>query len=43
MMDRPNYPGVQGANWSYGALYFYEAYTDDISNASYEFGSAAAP
>jgi hypothetical protein len=22
-MDRPNFPGVKGANWSYGALYFY--------------------
>jgi hypothetical protein len=24
-MDRPNYPGVKGQNWSYGALYFYGA------------------
>ncbi|MDR1611079.1 MAG: hypothetical protein LBS08_06185 [Candidatus Symbiothrix sp.] len=24
-MDRPNFPGVKGANWSYGALYFYGA------------------
>ena len=24
-MDRPNFPGVQGANWSYGALYYYGA------------------
>jgi hypothetical protein len=24
-MDRPNFPGVTGANWSYGALYFYGA------------------
>lgn len=22
-MDRPNFPGVQGPNWSYGALYYY--------------------
>jgi hypothetical protein len=22
-MDRPNFPAVKGANWSYGALYFY--------------------
>lgn len=24
-MDRPNFPGVQGRNWSYGALYYYGA------------------
>lgn len=24
-MDRPNFPGVRGPNWSYGALYFYGA------------------
>jgi hypothetical protein len=24
-MDRPNYPGVKGPNWSYGSLYFYGA------------------
>jgi hypothetical protein len=24
-MDRPNFPGVVGRNWSYGALYFYGA------------------
>ena len=24
-MDRPNFPGVQGPNWSYGALYYYGA------------------
>jgi hypothetical protein len=24
-MDRPNFTGVKGANWSYGALYFYGA------------------
>ena len=24
-MDRPNFTGVRGANWSYGALYFYGA------------------
>lgn len=31
-MDRPNFPDVKGSNWSYGALYLYGAYTDDISN-----------
>ena len=24
-MDRPNFPGIKNANWSYGALYFYGA------------------
>lgn len=24
-MDRPNFPGIKGSNWSYGALYFYGA------------------
>ncbi len=24
-MDRPNFPGIKGANWSYGAFYFYGA------------------
>lgn len=24
-MDRPNFPGVKGPNWSYGALYYYGA------------------
>ncbi|BCM94315.1 hypothetical protein IAD21_06220 [Abditibacteriota bacterium] len=37
MMDRPNFPGVAGANWSYGALYLYSAYTDDITTPNYEF------
>ncbi|WP_234573280.1 hypothetical protein [Rhodohalobacter sp. 614A] len=26
MMDRFNYPGLQGPNWSYGALYLYHGY-----------------
>ena len=37
MMDRPNFPGVKGANWSYGALYLYTAFTEDISNRPYEY------
>ena len=37
MMDRPNFPGVKGGNWSYGALYLFAAFTEDISNAPYEF------
>lgn len=27
-MDRPNFPGIQGPNWSYGAFYFYGAVID---------------
>ncbi len=26
MMDRFNYPGMQGPNWTYGALYLYHGY-----------------
>ena len=37
MMDRPNFPGVKGGNWIYGALYLFAAFTEDISNAPYEF------
>ncbi|WP_353125204.1 hypothetical protein [Parapedobacter pyrenivorans] len=28
MMDRFNYPGLEGPNWTYGALYLYHGYTD---------------
>lgn len=37
MMDRPNFPGVKGPNWSYGALYFFGAYTPDITKSAWEF------
>lgn len=36
-MDRPNFPGVRGPNWSYGALYFYGANPSDISSEKYEY------
>lgn len=36
-MDRPNFPGVKGPNWSYGALYFYGANPKDISSDKYEY------
>ncbi|MFT7248323.1 MAG: hypothetical protein ACI97P_001101 [Arcticibacterium sp.] len=26
MMDRLNFPGMKGPNWSYGALYLYHGY-----------------
>ena len=37
MMDRANFPGVVGDTWSYGAMYVYWAFTEDISNPNYEF------
>lgn len=36
-MDRPNFPRVKGANWSYGALYFYGANPENLSSKKYEF------
>ena len=36
-MDRPNFPAIKGANWSYGALYFYGANPSDISSKKYEY------
>lgn len=36
-MDRPNFPGVRGPNWSYGGLYFYGANPKDISSEKYEY------
>lgn len=35
-MDRPNFPGIKGANWSYGALYFYGANPENVSD-KYEY------
>jgi hypothetical protein len=31
MMDRFNYPGLQGQNWTYGALYLYHGYEPTTS------------
>ncbi len=36
-MDRANFPQIKGANWSYGALYFYGANPGDVSSDEYEF------
>jgi len=36
-MDRLNFPGVHGPNWTYGALYLYHAYTEDISSEAFEY------
>ena len=32
-----NFPGVVGDTWSYGAMYVYWAFTEDISGPGYEF------
>ena len=37
MMDRANFPDVAGDTWSYGAMYVYWAFTEDISGPEYEF------
>ncbi|MDD2597667.1 MAG: hypothetical protein PHO37_00370 [Kiritimatiellae bacterium] len=38
MMDRLNFPGMQGSNWSYGAMYLYhgDAPADDRTPYEYE-------
>ena len=36
-MDRFNYPGLQGANWSYGALYLYHGQHPDTDEQPYEY------
>jgi len=33
MMDRFNYPGLVGPNWTYGALYLYHGHVDDVRRA----------
>lgn len=37
MMDRANFPGVKGANWSYGALYLFAADADELGAPEYEY------
>jgi len=37
MMDRLNYPGMTGGNWTYGALYLYHAHTPDSDQQPYEY------
>ena len=37
MMDRANFPEVKGDTWSYGAMYVYWAFTEDISGTGWEF------
>jgi hypothetical protein len=37
MMDRLNFPGMKGGNWTYGALYLYHAHpTDDMQGYEYD-------
>jgi len=37
MMDRNNYPGMHGSNWTYGAMYLYHAHPPDGDNPPYEY------
>lgn len=37
MMDRENFRGVKGPDWSYGALYLFGTHTDNITDPPYEF------
>ncbi len=37
MMDRKNFPGVKGPDWSYGALYLFGVHTKDIDDPRYEY------
>jgi len=43
MMDRPNFPGVRGGNWSYGALHLYWADTDSIDGEAFEYPLPPGP
>ena len=36
MMDRLNFPGMKGANWTYGAMYLYHAHPADGDQQDYE-------
>jgi hypothetical protein len=37
MMDRLNYPGMQGSNWTYGAMYLYHGDAPDGDEHPYEY------
>jgi hypothetical protein len=37
MMDRLNYPGMRGSNWTYGAMYLYYGYPVKDDNTPYEY------
>jgi len=36
MMDRLNFPGMKGDNWTYGAMYLYYAYPEQRNYQDYE-------
>jgi hypothetical protein len=37
MMDRLNFPGMQGSNWTYGAMYLYHAHPPEGDALPYEY------
>lgn len=37
-MDRLNYPGIEGPNWTYGAMYLYHAHAPGGDGHPYEYG-----
>ena len=37
MMDRLNFPGMKGANWTYGAMYLYHAHPSGGDHLDYEY------
>jgi hypothetical protein len=37
MMDRLNFPGMRGANWTYGAMYLYHAHPAGGDQLDYEY------
>jgi len=39
MMDRLNFPGMKGANWTYGAMYLYHAHPAGGDQLDFEYNS----
>jgi hypothetical protein len=37
MMDRLNFPGMKGGNWTYGATYLYHAHPVNGDQQAYEY------
>jgi len=37
MMDRLNFPGMKGGNWTYGAMYLYHAHAPESDQQDYEY------
>ena len=40
MMDRLNFPGMKGSNWTYGAMYLYHAHPAGGDQLDYEYKSS---